>query len=153
RDPADVGTYLTDTSTALAAEKIGSTKRLRQAGTIVAMTEVSKAGYCEALVIGKSQRLLGAVYHTVFVVRSSVLIAVERKTPNLGDVFRDTLLELADGLNIARADELLSLDELISSDECFLSGFATPVVPVGSVTGRKVGNGQSGPITSALMAR
>jgi len=151
REPIDVGVYVPDRRAFPETGPV-NIKSLRQTSTIVALIDVAEEGYAEALQVDASQHVLGAIYHTVFVVRSTALIVVAREVCSLGDTFRNVLLELADHMGLARVDEVPTLEDLIVSNECFLSGFATPVVPVGSVKGRQIGDGQPGPITKALMA-
>ena len=72
----------------------------------------------------------------LFIVRDGVL-----STPPLSDgllegITRDTVLCLADDLEIPAVEESLTRSDLYIADEVFMTGSAAELTPVGSVDGR-----------------
>jgi branched-chain amino acid aminotransferase len=48
---------------------------------------------------------------------------------------------------------MLTLYEVYTADECFLTGTAAEIVPVARCDGRVIGDGKPGPVTKRLMER
>ena len=76
----------------------------------------------------------------LFVVRDGVL-----STPPLSDgllegITRDTVLCLADDLEIPAIEESLTRADLYIADEVFMTGSAAELTPIGSVDGREIAN-------------
>ena len=71
----------------------------------------------------------------------------------LQGITRQTVLDLADEQGIGANASLLSADELRAADEIFLSSTAGGVIPVTTVDGQPVGNGNPGVITEKLRKR
>lgn len=87
----------------------------------------------------------------LFIVRDGVL-----STPPLSDgllegITRDTVLCLADDLEIPAIEESLTRSDLYIADEVFMTGSAAELTPIGSVDGRVVG--KPGEITRLLQDR
>ena len=87
----------------------------------------------------------------LFIVRDGIL-----STPPLSDgllegITRDTVLCLADDLEIPAIEESLTRADLYVADEVFMTGSAAELTPIGSVDGRTVG--KPGQVTRALQER
>ena len=87
----------------------------------------------------------------LFVVRNGVL-----STPPLSDgvlegITRDTVLCIADDLDIPAIEESLVRSDLYVADEVFMTGSAAELTPIASVDGREVG--KPGEITRAIQDR
>jgi D-alanine transaminase len=68
----------------------------------------------------------------------------------LGGVTRDVVLELCRDMGVPHRERPVMVEELTRADELMLLGTTTGVMPVGEVDGRKVGDGQPGPLTLRL---
>lgn len=68
----------------------------------------------------------------------------------LEGITRQTVVELAERLNIDARLDKLSADRLRSADEIFLTSTAGGIVPVRSVDGCAIGDGGPGPVTQRL---
>jgi branched-chain amino acid aminotransferase len=74
-------------------------------------------------------------------------------TPDRGvleGITRKTIIELAAEHDIQLAVRPVPADELRQADEVFLSSTAGGVIPVTTVDGEAVGNGEPGPLTRQL---
>ena len=68
----------------------------------------------------------------------------------LEGITRQTVVELAERLNIDARLDKLSADRLRGADEIFLTSTAGGIVPVRSVDGGAIGDGNPGPVTQRL---
>ena len=60
------------------------------------------------------------------------------------------MLELADKLGLPAGEANLTRYDVMTADECFLTGSAAEIVPVASLDGRRIGTGRPGAITLQL---
>ncbi len=69
----------------------------------------------------------------------------------LGGITRQTVIDLArqDGLTVH--EEFMTLYDLFSADEAFLTGTAAEVIPLISLDNKKIGCGTPGEITGRIM--
>lgn len=119
--------------------------------SILAKLEAKEHGYAEAIMLNEQGLVCEGTGENLFIVRDGVL-----STPPLSDgllegITRDTILCLADDLDIPAIEESLTRSDLYIADEVFMTGSAAELTPIGSVDGREVGN--PGEITRALQDR
>jgi len=89
----------------------------------------------------------------VFICREGRIITPPVNAGILEGVTRQVVIELAAEMGIPLAEDNLTVYQVYTSDECFLTGTAAEIVPVARVDGRVIGDGRPGPITKRLMAR
>ena len=70
----------------------------------------------------------------------------------LNGITRRIVLELAQQEGLLYEETSLSLSELKSASEVFLTGTTVEIWPVTQLDGKPVGNGQTGPITQGLQS-
>ena len=119
--------------------------------SILAKLEAKEHGYAEAIMLNEVGHVCEGTGENLFIVRNGVL-----STPPLSDgllegITRDTVLCLADDLEIPAVEESLTRSDLYIADEVFMTGSAAELTPVGSVDGRVIG--KPGEITRALQDR
>ncbi len=119
--------------------------------SILAKLEAIQHGYAEAIMLNEQGLVCEGTGENLFIVRDGVL-----STPPLSDgilegITRDTVLCLADDLEIPAIEESLTRSDLYVADEVFMTGSAAELTPIGSVDGRVVG--KPGEITRALQER
>ena len=59
-------------------------------------------------------------------------------------------MELAENLGVPVREESLTLYDVYTADECFLTGTAAEIIPVTKCDARPIGSGKPGPITKQL---
>lgn len=119
--------------------------------TALAKNEAVRNGYDEAAVLNRNGYVVEGSAENIFLVRDGVLITPSVADGILEGITRDTIIRLAqEELRIPTVERNVARTELYYSDEVFLTGTGAQVAAVGSVDGRVVGDGQAGPITSAL---
>ena len=119
--------------------------------SILAKLEAKEHGYAEAIMLNEQGLVCEGTGENLFVVRDGVL-----STPPLSDgllegITRDTVLCLADDLEIPAIEESLTRADLYIADEVFMTGSAAELTPIGSVDGREIG--KPGEVTRALQER
>ncbi|MDR0514305.1 MAG: branched-chain amino acid transaminase [Coriobacteriaceae bacterium] len=116
--------------------------------SIFAKLEAKAHGYAEAIMLNEAGLVCEGTGENLFVVRDGIL-----STPPLSDgvlegITRDTVLCLADDLDIPSIEESLTRSDLYVADEVFMTGSAAEVTPVASIDERPIG--KPGPVTRAL---
>ncbi len=100
--------------------------------SIMATTEATKRGFDEAILLDSEGHLAQASSNNLFIEKDTTLY-----TPSIGHIFpgitRQTVLELAQLLNIEVVEKQLSSDDLLGADSVFLTGTATGIVGIASV--------------------
>ncbi len=119
--------------------------------SLMAKLEAKEHGYGEAIMLNEEGRVCEGTGENLFVVRDGIL-----STPPLSDgllegITRDSVLVVADELDIPCVEESLTRSDLYIADEVFFTGSAAELTPVGSIDGRVIG--KPGPITKQLQDR
>ena len=71
----------------------------------------------------------------------------------LNGITRQSVITIAQDLNLTVKEENLSFNDLLSADEAFYSGTAVEITPITTVDGSQIGNGLIGPITEKLQKK
>jgi branched-chain amino acid aminotransferase len=114
----------------------------------LARIEANRHGYNEAIMLNEEGKVCEGTGENLFIVRDGVI-----STPPLSDgilegITRDSIMVIADNMDIPVIEESLVRTDLYTADEMFMTGSAAEVVPVRSVDGRVIGD--AGPITLEL---
>lgn len=100
--------------------------------SIVATNEAIQRGFDEAILLDNEGYVAQASSNNVFIEKDAVLY-----TPAKGAIFtgitRQTVLEIANVLNIDVVEKKLTPDDLRSADSAFLTGTATGIVGIAAV--------------------
>ncbi len=118
--------------------------------SIYATIEAQKSGYEEAIMLDHAGNVSEAPGANIFLVQDGRLVTPDRASSALDGITRDTVVRLAERLDIPVEFRRVSPGELHTSEELFLTGTAAEVVPITSVGGRAVGRGP-GPVTRSIM--
>ncbi len=131
-------------------------KTLNYLPNMMAKLEALRSGADEALLLNDQGFVSECVAENVFTVSHTFNGEMRVMTPDvscgiLEGVTRNTVIQLAheNGIEIRQGN--LTLFDLYTADEIFLTGTGAEIVPVISLDGRKVGNGRPGPVTHKLL--
>lgn len=117
--------------------------------SILAKKEARDTGYDEALLLDTEGFVAEGSGENIFIVKKGVL-----KSPPLLSVLegitRDTVIKIAENLNLPFKEERFTRDDLYTADEVFLTGTAAEITPVREVDGISIGNGGRGDITKLI---
>lgn len=115
----------------------------------LAKFEAIEAGYEEALMLDEEGFVAEGTGECFFIVKNGVLIT----PPNdfsLKSITQDTVLKLADTLNLPVLRQRISRDEVYTADEAFFTGTAAEITPINNVDARIIGSGKRGELTKLL---
>ena len=71
----------------------------------------------------------------------------------LGGITRHAVMDICAELGIPCEERVMNRYDVLSADECFLTGTAAEVIAVSSLDGRTIGTGHAGPVTMRILAR
>lgn len=94
--------------------------------------------------------LAEAAISLVFVVRDELLLTPPLDTPVLPGITRAAVMELAVELDIPVREKALTLDDVLSSEEMFLTNSMIELIPVVRIGREVIGNEKPGEITRKL---
>ncbi len=70
----------------------------------------------------------------------------------LEGITRNTVIDIARGMDYQVFEEPFTVNDIYSSEECFLTGSGAELIPVIEIDARLIGNGKPGPIFKKLLA-
>jgi branched-chain amino acid aminotransferase len=110
-------------------------------------------GYDEAIALDRNGHVTEGTVANIFLVRNGVLITPDVSTDILEGITRDTVIKLAQHLNIPVEIRPIDRSELYIADEIFFCGSSARITPILSVDKRPVGQGNVGNITNQLLGQ
>jgi len=117
----------------------------------LAKTEAIENGFHEAIMLNADGYVAEGSGENIFLVKDGKLVTPASFEHILMGITRATVIELAQTeLGIATEERRIDRSELYSADECFLTGTAAHITPVGEIDRRKVADGEIGAITGKL---
>lgn len=127
-------------------------KSLNYLNNILARIEVNRAGVDEGIMLNAAGYVTECTADNVFIARRGELWTPPVYLGILKGITRETVLELARGLEIPAAERVFTMHDVYTAEECFLTGTAAEVAPVVEVDGRPIGDGAPGAVTRRLIA-
>lgn len=129
-----------------------SIKSLNYLNNILAKIEAIHAGTIEAIMLNSSGYVAECTGDNIFIVRAGKV-----ETPLVSDgaligITRAVILELAGTLGLPAVETHLTRYDVMTAEECFITGSAAEIVPVAKVDGRPIGHGKPGAVTLKLMS-
>lgn len=125
-------------------------KSLNYLNNILGRIEAIQAGVEEALMLTIEGYVAECTGDNVFVVKNGHLVTAPSDIGALEGITRNTVISLAARKGIKTEYKLMRPEQLIESDECFLTGTAAEIIPVVDLDGEKIGKGVPGPLTKML---
>ncbi|MBM4124960.1 MAG: D-amino-acid transaminase [Nitrospira sp.] len=119
---------------------------------VMAKQKAKEIGAFEAIFLRNGMVTEGAVSN-VMVVRGEVLMTAPEGERILSGVTRSVVLALARKAGVTVQERAVSVEELRSADEVFLTGTTVEVLAVVRLDGAPVGTGRPGTVTGLLSAR
>ncbi len=119
--------------------------------SVMALQEVARDGYDEALLLDAEGMVAEGTGENIFIVKNGELFTPVL-TSALEGITRETIINLAEKLDIKVSEKKITRDEVYISDEAFFTGTAAEVTPIRELDGRQIGAGSIGQITSNLQS-
>ena len=127
-------------------------KSLNYLNNIMAKMEATRAGVMEALMLNAEGYVAECTGDNIFIVKNGVLWTPPAADGALIGITRDAVIELAKNrLKIPVREERMTLYNVYTADECFLTGTAAEVIPVVNIDSRSIADGVPGKITAKLI--
>lgn len=120
-------------------------------GNVLAAQQAADANCYEALMYREDGTMTEGSHTNLFGVRDGAILTAPRTTAILPGITRTLIVNLAKEENIPLNENYLKKDELHSVSELFVSGTTAEVMPIVTVDGQSIGNGQPGEITKRLL--
>ncbi len=117
---------------------------------VIAKQKAREAGAYEAILVRDGIVTEGSSTNT-FAVMDGVLTTHPADRDILGGITRQVALTLADELGMKTREEEISLDQLYSAEEVFLTSTTSEIMPITQVDGRVIGDGHPGSRTLCLL--
>jgi branched-chain amino acid aminotransferase len=117
---------------------------------LIALKQAHEKLATEALWFTTGNNLAEGCVSNVFLVKDNVLYTPRADTPVLPGIARKTVLELAEKLKIKAVEQDLTIHDMLSAQEVFLTNVIMTVLPVTSVESHTVGDGTVGVVTKKL---
>jgi branched-chain amino acid aminotransferase len=116
-----------------------------------ARSEANEKGFDEAIMLTPDGYVSEGSGENIFMVIDGELVTPASDNHILMGITRDTVIKLAkEELGIETKERKVSPQELYAASECFLTGTAAHLTPVGEVDGHQIGDGQVGETTKKL---
>ncbi len=125
-------------------------KSLNYLNNILAKIEGTNAGCLEALMLNHSGYVAECTGDNIFIVKKGVIHTPSIDAGILDGITRQAVIDLATSLGIVVIERTMERHDILTADECFLTGTAAEVIPVTKLDGRPIGDGEVGPVSRKL---
>lgn len=126
-------------------------KSLNYMNSILAKIETNEAGIDEAILLDRTGFVSEGAAENIFIVKGGKIITPPTSTGALRGITRDAVMQLAEKLEYSVVEKNITPNELLIADEAFLTGTGAEITPIAEVNKRKIGKGETGPITKKLV--
>ncbi len=128
-------------------------KSLNYLNNILAKIEAINAGKPEGLMLTLDGYVAEGTGENIFIVKRKELFTPPAYMGILKGITRQVVMNLAREMGYPVHETVLTLHDVYTADECFITGTAAEIVPVVKLDGRTIGEGVPGPITKALIQK
>jgi branched-chain amino acid aminotransferase len=125
-------------------------KSLNYLNSVLAKIQANYAGVDEAFLLDDKGFVVEGTGDNIFIVKNGVLKTPPVYQSILKGITRDVVIKLAKEEGIEVVEEPLTLHDLYTADELFITGTAAEIVPVFEIDGRVINNKKVGEITKKL---
>tara|TARA_B100000700_G_scaffold34760_3_gene33621 strand:- start:6060 stop:6917 length:858 start_codon:yes stop_codon:yes gene_type:complete len=122
-------------------------KSLNYLNNILAKIEGLAAGCVETLMLNHKGEVAECTGDNIFIVKGGKLLTPPVEAGVLEGITRGAVMELAAGDGVEVVESTMTLEDVYSAEEVFLTGSAAEIVPVIKVDGKQIGDGTPGLIT------
>jgi branched-chain amino acid aminotransferase len=116
---------------------------------ILAKLQATAAGVDEAVMLDNQGYVAEATAENIFAVKNGKILTPPT-TAALNGITRATIITIAEANGFEITEQDMTLHDLYTADEVFLTGTAAEIVPAKEIDGRKIGSGNLGNITAKL---
>ncbi len=128
-------------------------KSLNYLNGISAKMEAVRMGAGEALMLNQRGNVAECTGDNLFIVKDGVVATPPLTESALGGITRHAVMDICAELGIPCEERVMNRFDILSADECFLTGTAAEVIAATSLDGATIGTGSAGPVTKRILAR
>lgn len=128
-------------------------KSLNYLNNIMAKVEAVRAGVLEALMLNEQGYVAECTGDNIFIVKKGTVYTPLVSDGCLDGITRQVVLEICKELNIPAIERTLNKFDIMSANECFLTGTAAEVIPVTKLDDDAIGAGKPGTVTQRIRER
>ncbi len=125
-------------------------KSLNYLNSVLAKIEANLRGLSEVLILNQFGQVVEGTGDNVFLVKGGTLYTPPTYSGILNGITRQVVLDLARTEGILSQEVPITLHDVYTADECFLTGTAAEVIGVVSCDGRQIGTGKVGLVTRQI---
>ena len=118
---------------------------------IQAKMEANRVNAGEGLMLNVEGYVAECTGDNLFIIKDGKIYTPPTAAGILEGVTRDTAIQLARDAGYEVIEMTMTLYDIYSSDECFLTGTAAEIIPAVTLDGRKIGTGKPGEVTVKLI--
>jgi branched-chain amino acid aminotransferase len=126
-------------------------KSLNYLNNVLAKIEAQQAGAAEGVMLNEQGYVAECTGDNLFILKRGQLYTPPVNAGILEGVTRRVAFELAEKNGFAIEERDLTRYDILTADECFLTGTAAEIIPAVELDCRLIGNGQPGPVTLKLI--
>lgn len=123
----------------------------RYVSNIQAKLEANRQGAGEGLMLNAQGYVAEATGDNLFIVKDGVLLTPPTAAGILEGITRNTVMKLAPELGYEVQEQWLTLFDVYSADEAFLTGTAAEIIPMIRLDGRLIGEGRPGVVVNRVI--
>ena len=116
----------------------------------VGQREALRNGYDTCIFLNNFGKVAEGPGSCLFIVKDGSIITPQLTDSVLESITRDTIIKVAEELNIKVFERTIDRTELYACDEAFLCGSAMEVRPIFSIDKYQIGNGELGKVTDLI---
>jgi branched-chain amino acid aminotransferase len=118
---------------------------------VLARREAKAKRAYEAILLTADNKLSDGITSNIYIVQHRKLLTPSHAAGIVEGITRGVVLELAREMGLEVVEGLFELSEIAKADEMFLTSSTREIVPISSVDGKPVSNGEPGPVTLMLL--
>jgi len=126
-------------------------KSLNYLNNVMAKVEAARAGGREGLMLNEQGYVAECTGDNIFIVKNQVVYTPPVSDGGLDGITRGVIFELAKELDVTIQEKTMTRFDIMTADECFLTGTAAEVIPAVELDHRPVGEGVPGPLTARFI--
>ncbi len=131
---------------------ISSHKSTNLLQSILLKEEANKKAAHETIILNTDGYVTECVVSNIFMVCGGSVVTPSLDTNILPGITRSTVLDVCNTNNISASEESFKIDELVISDEVFITNSLMEIMPVSKIESSKIGKNIPGKITQLLMS-
>jgi branched-chain amino acid aminotransferase len=126
-------------------------KSLNYLNNVLAKIEAQQAGAAEGVMLNEQGFVAECTGDNLFILKGGRLYTPPINAGILEGVTRRVAIELAEKNGLVVEERDMTRYDIVTADECFLTGTAAEIISAVELDGRPIGTGQPGPVTLKLI--